>query len=154
MDAYLDGELPKVRRSRVERHLAACAACREYVESSQRVQLALQKHAATHAHDPQLELLWPRVERAVAGAVRQRESSSWSAWLRSAWARRRQLAPLPAAAAAVAVLLLIFLPNIRHQQPIAEEVIIESVSGQNVTYVVSKFKETNTSIIWIIEPNG
>jgi len=49
---------------------------------------------------------------------------------------------------------LVVLPQLHHPEWIADEGVIESVGGENVTYVVSKFKETDTSIIWIVEPNG
>ena len=41
IDGYLDGKLSKLRRHRVERHLGTCATCRGDLESSRRVQRAV-----------------------------------------------------------------------------------------------------------------
>ena len=155
IDGYVDGELSKGRRHRVEHHLDACAACRRYLEASRRVQHALKKETAGYAADPRLALLWPRIEGALGAAGPRGETPAWHDRFRSAWGNRRlSLRLVPAFAAVAAVLFLVVLPQLRHPEWIADEVVIEPVGGENVTYVVSRFKETDTSIIWIVEPNG
>jgi len=155
IDGYLDGELSKLRRHRVEHHLDTCATCQRYLESSRLVQRALKQETVRYAADPRLELLWPRIEGALAAAGPRGEAPAWRNRLRSAWGKKRlPLRLVPAFAAAAAVLLLVVLPQLHHPEWIADEVVIESVGGGNVTYVVSRFKETDTSIIWIVEPNG
>jgi anti-sigma factor RsiW len=155
IDAYLDGELSKLRGRRVEHHLAACAAFQRYLESSRRVQRAVEKETAAYAADPGLELLWARIEASLAEVGPREGSRAWRDRLRSAWQNTMQpLRLAPAAAAVAAVLLLIVLPHVRDVDRVRDEVVIESLGGENVTFVVSKFKETNTSIIWIVESNG
>jgi len=154
VDAYLDGQLSRRRHRCVEDHLAACSSCQRYLESCQLLREALQREAVASTADPQLDLLWPRIEASIATigpgerarSLRERVLSFWHTGGRSL-----RLLPIAAAAAA---LLVIFLPHFRNPEWVGYEVVIEPMGRKDVTFVVSKFKETNTSIIWIVESNG
>ena len=155
IDAYLDGELSKGRCRRVEHHLFTCPGCQHYLESSRRVRQALEQETVSHAADPVLEVLWPRVEASLAGAGLRERVTPWGQRLRHAWENRRSsLRRALAGAGVAAVLLVLVLPHFHRLDRVRDEVVIESIGGESVTFVVSRFKETNTSIIWIVEPNG
>ncbi len=155
LDAYLDEELAGPKRNRVEEHIATCPDCRDYVESARRVQQALKQEMQVHQADSRLEFLWPRLETALDKARPDGKAPAWWVNLLSVLAARKKVLRLvPAFAAAAVLFLLVVQPHLRSPERSSEEVVIESVAGKNATFVVSRFKETETSIIWIVEPNG
>lgn len=83
---FLDGELDAERAAAVERHARACAACREELDSAQRLSLAVRESASYHLAD---DALRARVRAAVgarspktapAAARPSRWTAAWSAF--------------------------------------------------------------------------
>jgi anti-sigma factor RsiW len=68
MSAYLDGELPRRRRARLERHLRECPECRGVLGALQRM-LALIKHTAPASTRDEM----PDIPSAVRARLRRHD---------------------------------------------------------------------------------
>ncbi len=96
LQLLLDGELPEVRRSEIERHLARCPECRRELAALERMRAVI-RAART---DPPLPLaLDDRLARALDTAVRDERPPARTA---------RRLLPVGLAAAAVLLLYLLW----------------------------------------------
>jgi len=101
--AYREGKLGRVPRAAVERHLAACAVCREALAGLRR--FAALAPAARAAATPEID--WARMELPLQRAAVQ---------LRRA--RRWRRAVLPALAVAAACLLVVLASRERESRPV------------------------------------
>lgn len=86
--AYFDGALAGKRAASLERHLAACAACRKEADALQRMKLLLRRalSPAAVAAPPDWTGFWPGVLRGIEDARRAPAAGSRGGWRRARWA--------------------------------------------------------------------
>lgn len=96
--AYLDTELDLPSVVEIDRHLAACVACREAFRRLSALRSGVRAHARYHAPPPDLEeRIRGRLRLEEAGRAPERRAS----WRRPPFSRWLQLGAVAAAAAAV-----------------------------------------------------
>jgi anti-sigma factor RsiW len=93
--AYAAGDVAADERTRIERHLADCAECRETVAEFRAL---LDELAATTPAPP--DVAWARYRAEVRARLAAHRGSSW---------RARWLRPVPAAAAAAVAAALVII---------------------------------------------
>jgi anti-sigma factor RsiW len=96
LSAFAAGSLTNDDGARVERHLAACAACRAAVAD---FRVLLEQFTATAPAPP--EIAWPRYRAELRARREARASASWPA----RWLRPLPLAASTAVTAACAIVL-------------------------------------------------
>lgn len=149
LDAYHDGELGRLRRARVRRHLAGCPGCREELASLRGIGAWVREAvAAPEAPPPELwsELRWLLPARArAAQAVESRAP------------RRRLLSGLRipalgagAAAAALALLALLAPPGLFGR---AGGTVVRSLNTHGRPVMVLNGPDDAT-IIWLMDEEG
>ncbi|OGP80841.1 MAG: hypothetical protein A2Y95_11535 [Deltaproteobacteria bacterium RBG_13_65_10] len=146
LSAYVDEELGRAQRVRVEAHLEVCAHCRDAVERFRRLTSMLRAVEGEEMADLPRISLWPAIAREIAGggAVSQSLADRWRQWAPS-WARPVWV---PLAAAAVFALALV-IPLV-HQTTTsqADEAIVESVDQGEVMVLRG---DKNSTIIWVFK---
>ncbi len=150
LEAFHDGELARMPRWRLARHVARCAHCRAEIDALRAVAGFVRESEASAAPAPDLwEGIAARLpalddelgRRAGASLRAETWNRTWTAWLR----------PLPVgvgglAVAAAALLLWLRVPV----QPVNDEVIEDlDAMGRPVAVLPSDDKST---IIWVLDP--
>jgi anti-sigma factor RsiW len=145
LSAYVDGELGRGERVRLEAHLAECARCREEVARFERLTELLREVAAEDLASFRPVALWPGVaSKALKPGPGRRLANRWQHWA-PAWARPLWV-PLALAAALVITLVLPFIT--KDAGPKADEAIVESVDQGEVMVIRSGKGKV---VIWVFD---
>src|SRR5262245_50558091 len=169
LSAYQDGELSPGARTRVARHVQACAGCRHELEVLGRLRAAL----ATDADDPPEAVwaaFWPQVRAQIAAPAPAPEPVWRRAWIGLRDRPRRGLAPA-LAGVALAVLAVVTpwqqratqqlsappvevggAPEIPGGSPVAlNQVVIQSIetADPDVPVMVYESPESNVTVLWV-----
>jgi anti-sigma factor RsiW len=131
LSAWVDGELGRAEKLRVEAHLASCPRCRIEAARFERLSVMIREADAEETADHPMPSLWPAISRGIAEEDAPSARSlvhRWRAWA-PAWARPVWV---PLAIAAV-LALTIALPLFRHVANLqADDAIVESVDEGEV----------------------
>lgn len=130
LSAYVDGELGRAEKLRVEAHLASCPRCRMEVTRFERLCAMVREADAEETADHPVPSLWPAISRGIDEETASGQSwiERWRAWA-PAWARPVWV-PL---AIAAALALTIALPFFRQAATLqADDAIVESVDEGEV----------------------
>ncbi len=145
LSAYVDGELGRGERLRLEAHLAECARCREEVIRFERLTGLLREVDAEELASLRPVALWPRVAReALEPGLGRRLANRWKDWA-PAWARPLWV-PVSVAAALAITLALPFVTKEASLQ--ADEAIVESVDVGEVMVIRHEKGEV---MIWVFD---
>jgi len=134
LSAYVDGELGRAEKLRVEGHLASCPRCRAEVARFERLSAMVREADAEETAGHPMPTLWPSISRAIDQEVPRaaRDSRSWAdrwrAWA-PVWARPIWV-PLAVAAVLALTIALPFVRQVANLQ--ADDAIVESVDQGEV----------------------
>ena len=147
LDGYHDGELDPFERTRVERHLAACAACRRDLASLRLVGEAVRATVA----GVQTPDLWHAIA-AELPAERRRHRSATPVLRRRAAAGRRRWIP---AAAAVAAGVLLYAVTLTEPEDLGPSGVVRSIyAPERPVIVLEAEKKGDPTIIWLMDEDG
>ncbi len=146
--AYLDGAL-EGRGARVaQRHLVACADCREEAEALRKMKALLQRGADVHAAPPTHEWaeFWPGVLRGIEVAPRARAGSR-PMWLRPRWALGGALV----AAVLASFTFWTWQPPV--EMPSDDPVVVSSADTEQPggSVMVYRTPEKDVAVVWVFE---
>jgi anti-sigma factor RsiW len=148
LERYLDQELGRRKRARLEEHLRACVDCRRYLSRLKLQGEMVRDPIAEAAHAADFAALESRVVAQISAATTVGFGERLSVWLRELLFHHRAIWISSLATAAVVFLVLVPLLW-RSPAYLNNEVIIDSFEyqgGSSLVYTVSK---NNTTVIWM-----
>lgn len=140
---FIDSELSREEKARVEVHLKECPSCQRVLEDLR----GISRHVKNFVESCTNEIKDCPIEKDVIEAINK--TPWWKKW-------KNSLVPKPAfkiaiPAGALVGALFVFLTILPGQAPNGPSAIVKSISGDASTIVILETPETHQTILWFNE---
>lgn len=155
LERYIDGDLCRSERTRLETHLQACDRCKAELAALEIGGSLLREHLDAVADEADFTLFEDRILTAIAAEPPLALGERVLLWLReSFWQHRGAWIATAVAALLLIALLLPFLGGGALPKAVDNEVIIDSLEYKGDRSMIFTVSRNNTTVIWMYDFDG